>query len=80
MKLYCLNKHLGTSWFNVWHGNKADAIAEAKDGDTVVLVCTMGDKASGIAMMNNSTMHYSNFGELPGVKVVEQVWPTTLRR
>ena len=80
MKLYCLNKHLGDSWFNVWCGTKDEAISMAKAGDTVVVLYTAGDKESGIELLNNSTMHHSNFHELEGVGVVEQVWPTTLRR
>lgn len=82
MKLYCVNKNLGTSWFNIWCGTKAEAIEKAKEGkdDVVILVCTRGDKASGIELLNHSTVHYSNFRELEGVLVVERVWPTKLRR
>jgi len=80
MKLYCLNKHLGDSWFNVWCGTKEEAVKQAKKDDTVIMVCTRGDKASGIELLNNSAMHHSNFGELDGVVTVEKVWPTKLRR
>lgn len=80
MKLYCLNKNLGDTWYTRWYGTKAEAIKEAKGDDVVVLVCTKGDKASGIEMLNNSMIHYSNLRELDGVLVVEKVWPTKLRR
>jgi len=80
MKLYLVNKHLGDSWFNVWVGTQTEALKEAKKGDTVVVVYTEGTKASGIELLNNSTIHHSNLGELKGVRLVERVWPKGLRR